>query len=260
VHDRGGDGEIAPRTQHERPVTGEDKPSTATAKISDYLNNTAPGDRRVVFGGHWSNNPCWLILTEEEQDITRPLSFPDDSVDFIFTEHVLEHVDIPGAISFMREALRILRPGGIMRIVCPVLDTMLAARLAGEKGKTYVANALVPYFRPEDESLRSIGLAGVSESPEIFLLNSLFRGHQHRFIWTFELLTRALKAVGFATANSVKIGEGERPECCIERRRRGIYMGYDWREELASTEVYDVESGAIEVRKAVIRSFADKDI
>lgn len=45
------------------------------------------------------------------------LPFPDGSFDIVYSSNVLEHVADPGRV--LREAVRVLKPGGTMQIVCP---------------------------------------------------------------------------------------------------------------------------------------------
>jgi len=52
-------------------------------------------------------------------DIRLPLPFKDRSVDFIFAEHVIEHVTSREAFRFLIECHRILKRSGVMRLVFP---------------------------------------------------------------------------------------------------------------------------------------------
>lgn len=45
------------------------------------------------------------------------IPFPDDSFDIVYSSNVLEHVLSPSAV--LREAIRVLKPGGTLQIVCP---------------------------------------------------------------------------------------------------------------------------------------------
>jgi predicted SAM-dependent methyltransferase len=58
---------------------------------------------------------------DADVDITKPLPWKSGTVDFILIEHCLEHVNGAQGYLFMEEALRILKPGGILRICVPVL-------------------------------------------------------------------------------------------------------------------------------------------
>lgn len=95
---------------------------------------------------------------DAEIDITKPLPWGDDTVDFILIEHCLEHVSGPDALRFLDEAKRILKPGGILRVCMPVLDN-----LKREHGRDIVLGHghLVPYSR--DSMERLIWLCGFKD-------------------------------------------------------------------------------------------------
>lgn len=54
-----------------------------------------------------------------------PLPWDDNSVDFIIAEHVEEHGTPPDGLRFMMECLRILKPGGVLRLCVPVVGVHL---------------------------------------------------------------------------------------------------------------------------------------
>jgi SAM-dependent methyltransferase len=227
-------------------------PPSGKQVIEKYLRDLRPGDDlKILFGGHWSNNPGWLLLNEEHQDITRPLDFPDGVADVVFSEHVIEHVPFVSAVHFMRESFRILKPGGVCRVICPMLDRLMTAKLDDAPGREYVRTSLIGIHQDADDILRqTLGLDGVNEEPLPFLFTALYMNHGHRFIWTSTLMIKVMKQIGFSRAARYQPGEGSRSDACIERRRRGIYLGHDWREELRDQHAtYDVESFVLEAIK-----------
>jgi SAM-dependent methyltransferase len=226
-------------------------PISGPEKITRHQIALPPGAAlRVVFGGHWSDNPGWLILTEHDQDITHPLQFADGTVDVVFSEHVIEHVPFVGAVHFLQESFRILKDGGVCRIVCPMLDRLVTADLGDANGRIYVRNSLASGFTREQALLAdTLGLKGIEDDPLPFMFNALYMGHDHRFIWSSGLMIKVMRAIGFHEARRQEPGQGVLADGCIERRRRGIYLGNDWQEELQSRDVYDVESFAVEAVK-----------
>lgn len=54
-------------------------------------------------------------------DLTTPLLYAGNSVDFAFSEHFLEHLTRYQGVKFLKEVHRVLKPGGVFRIVVPDL-------------------------------------------------------------------------------------------------------------------------------------------
>lgn len=83
---------------------------------------------KINFGCGSNIIPGWRNLDidrpnqEDRIDITRPVPFKDNSVDFILGEHICEHVSAPDCFRFFLESHRILKPGGVLRVCVPILD------------------------------------------------------------------------------------------------------------------------------------------
>lgn len=52
-------------------------------------------------------------------DLSKGIPFDSNSVDAVYHSHMLEHLDRDVAIQFLKEVKRVLKPGGIHRIVVP---------------------------------------------------------------------------------------------------------------------------------------------
>lgn len=61
---------------------------------------------------------------DAELDIRKPLPFAAESVDFILIEHCLEHVNGPDGFRFLKEAYRVLKPNGVLRVCVPQLKKL----------------------------------------------------------------------------------------------------------------------------------------
>lgn len=64
---------------------------------------------------------------DADVDIRFRLPWADNTVDFILAEHVCEHIPTNEFFSFLKEAKRILKPGGTLRLCIPVLDNLRGA-------------------------------------------------------------------------------------------------------------------------------------
>lgn len=58
-------------------------------------------------------------------DITQPLPYPGAYADFILVEHGCEHFDSRELLLFLTECFRILKTGGELRMICPVVGPWL---------------------------------------------------------------------------------------------------------------------------------------
>jgi len=53
------------------------------------------------------------------------IPFPDESFDIVYHSHLLEHFTKPGAADFLKECLRVLKPGGVIRVAVPDLEAII---------------------------------------------------------------------------------------------------------------------------------------
>lgn len=54
-------------------------------------------------------------------DLRLPLPFQASTFNFAFTEHFFEHITFSEGLNFLKEVKRVLKPGGVLRIVTPDL-------------------------------------------------------------------------------------------------------------------------------------------
>lgn len=203
---------------------------------------------KIIFGGHWDKPPKgWVSITESEQDITKRLNFEDNSVDVIFNEHVAEHLPLEGAINFFKESLRVLKNGGVLRTACPTVDKLIEFE-SDELGKHYCDVQTKHYYPNEDVALKELGLEGIREEPIVFMLDSLFKGHNHKLLWTSSLIKKVLDKIGFSKVHIVEPGESKFDKSnCLERTIRGVNPEYVKKE--FGIDKYDPETSVIEAKK-----------
>lgn len=114
-------------------------------------------------------------------DFSRGLPFSAGTFDGIFCEHVLEHFDFGNGKLLMKECLRVLKPGGVIRIVVPDGNKILRA---------YFDNAefIINYKQCENKF------------PMEAVNKWFYQRYEHQCIYDADYLTDMLRKAGFTSA------------------------------------------------------------
>jgi predicted SAM-dependent methyltransferase len=142
----------------------------------------------VILDG-WLNTDLDAPAAQQKVDITQPLPFHSDSCRFIFSEHVIEHIDRYEAVAFLTEVFRVLRPGGVARFSTPNLDVLVDAYIRGEISRYGAVWQPMTACRMMNEGMRNWGHKFLYDANELVLigkeagfLNSAFnRYHESRY-------------------------------------------------------------------------------
>ena len=119
-------------------------------------------------------------------DLAHSLPFDDACADYAYSSHFLEHLFRNDALTLLREARRVLKPGGILRICVPDLAYAVEQYRRGRKHEM-----LDNYFFVEDQS------------------SYLAR---HKYMYDFELLAQAISEAGFSQIIQCQYREGRMPD------------------------------------------------
>jgi len=158
----------------------------------DELRRTQRGAKRPVAlhigsGGHYIRR--WINVdflsappVDISADASAALPFRSESVDYIHSEDFIEHVDLAGGKRFVAEAYRVLRAGGIMRLLTPDLRALIR-RVYDDRETKHLAWCK-SYF-------------GTDDACESLNMHLRMNG-EHRFVYDEECLRRVLHNAGFA--------------------------------------------------------------
>ncbi|WP_052269771.1 MULTISPECIES: class I SAM-dependent methyltransferase [Streptomyces] len=138
---------------------------------------TTPGSVYLVEGAHHFT----------QLDISDPLPFDACSVDWVYAEHLVEHVPLGTVTSWLREVRRILRPGGILRLTTPDLERYVRGYL-DDRGA---------FFTRHRRRLRTLRVGPPMPERRAFMLNQIFYHFGHRWIYDEDELRHALDSAGF---------------------------------------------------------------
>jgi predicted SAM-dependent methyltransferase len=137
---------------------------------------TAPGRIYRVDG------ECYFA----QVDICVPLPFADACVDWVYAEHLVEHVSLTEGIGWLREVHRILAPGGLLRLTTPDLRRYVEGYLRDDG-----------LFAKHRRRLAAAGVGPPMPGRGAFMFNQMFYLWGHRWIYDEAELRHALGSAGF---------------------------------------------------------------
>jgi SAM-dependent methyltransferase len=85
---------------------------------------------------------------------TMRIPCPDNSVDVMYSSHMIEHLDRREARAFLLEVRRVLRPGGIVRIAAPDLAKFVDAYSIRGDADEFIASTHMGLARPRGTLVR----------------------------------------------------------------------------------------------------------
>ena len=119
-------------------------------------------------------------------DLVYGIPLPDASADGIYAGHVIEHLYRNDAEHLLREAHRVLKPGGVIRLDAPDFERFVDA------------------YR--DENREAVLDALFGESAELGWYS------RHRYIYDFDLLSKILREIGFTDVTRCEDATGSLPD------------------------------------------------
>lgn len=140
----------------------------------------------------------WLNIDSESEkadlmhDLRKPLPYNDNFVDFIYSEHFIEHLTPEEGESVFKETYRVLKNNGVMRIATPDLDYIVFRYLSGWKKQAWIEEYGYSYIQTKAE-----------------MINIMFNHWGHKWLYNFEELRRRLKSASFTNIKRVKLGTSD---------------------------------------------------
>lgn len=146
-------------------------------------------------------------------DIADPLPFEDGAVDWVYAEHLIEHVPLQVAVGWLREVRRVLAPGGLLRLTTPDLRRYAESYVDGDS-----------FFARHRRRLRVLRVGPPMPERPAFMFNQLFYLYGHRWIYDETELRHVLGEAGFdpAAVRVAAFGDGVRPDvAALDTTMRG---------------------------------------
>ena len=190
---------------------------SARTTIKRYLAST--GVRKLQIGAGTNSLPGWLntdIEPREGQaflDAMKPFPIPDNSLNYIYAEQVIEHLPFEGGMVMLRESHRVLAPGGKLRLATPDLRQLVALF---DQDHTEAERRFMT------AQLKLEGLSVKEPERPLFIMNMYFHTWGHQFLYDQQTLKSALESVGFRDVRFLRHSESDDP--ALRNVERHIYV------------------------------------
>ena len=194
-------------------------------QIEDYFSSNSTAKLHIGCGNN--RYPGWLNTDISEMackqgavymDAGAEFPFPDDSFNYVYSEHLIEHLSYAQAVNMLRECHRVLKPSGVIRIATPNIRFLVDLYQNPDKP---VNKAYIKW------SANGGGGGPVFPEHAIFVINKFHRAWGHKYIYDQEALSNLMQENGFSHICRCEIGESTEPALQhVEGHFK--YMPYDF--------------------------------
>lgn len=176
--------------------------------IASYLQNHHIAKLQIGCGGNlisgWLNTDVSIkrcrrgTVYAVNMDAGEPFPLPDASINYIFSEHLFEHLPFPQAVNMLKECHRVLKPHGVIRIATPDLRFLLDLYQHPERpiNKRFI-----------EWSARGGSGGGVFPESSVYVISKYHTAWGHKIIYDAESLSELLLENGFDNVYQCEIGK-----------------------------------------------------
>ncbi len=140
-----------------------------------------------IYFDNWVNIDINTDKADLNHDLRQPLPYEDNSVDYIYHEHFIEHLTTDECEIFLKEMRRLLKRNGVMRIATPDLDYIVFRYIYRWRKQVWIKKYSCTFIQTKAE-----------------MMNVLFHRWGHKWLYNYEELKRRLNLAGFDKVHRVK--------------------------------------------------------
>jgi predicted SAM-dependent methyltransferase len=192
------DARIALRDRRERRAAGRHEADLLARDRAWVAGLAGRRDLRLNIGSSSEHVSGWISadLVRDPKgtclrlDATQPWPFESESAEAVNSEHMVEHLAGEDVAGYFEEAMRVLRPGGVIRTSTPDLRGICEAYLAAAP-----------------EALKVHREHGYAARNHADMVNNYVHMHGHLHIYDFETLRLLLADAGFEQIERAGFGQ-----------------------------------------------------
>lgn len=153
-------------------------------------------ERTPIIGSLFTKNEARFPDNVNYGDIVKGLPVAEDSCKAVYCSHVLEHLCLEELKIALKNTFKVLKVGGIFRLVVPDLEY---------SAKTYLedpsTDAAIQFLRETylGQETRKHGIVG--------LITDWLGNSRHLWMWDYKSLEQEMKSVGFSNIRRAYFGD-----------------------------------------------------
>lgn len=176
--------------------------------VGEYLKSHEIAKLQIGCGPYplegWLNTDVYTRLRKGSpmyMDAGKPFPLPGASFDYIYSEHLFEHLTYAQATNMLKECYRVLKPNGVIRIATPNLRFLLDLYLHPEKE---INKAYIEF---------NVGRSEMPPAP-VYVVNYFHTTWGHKIIYDPETLSAFLKEIGFKDICQCEVSKSNHEVLC----------------------------------------------
>ena len=169
--------------------------------VREYMARDGVKKLQIGCGRHilpgWLNADFYPKTSEViHLDATHRLPFDDGTFDYVFSEHMIEHVPFHEGHQLIRECARVLAPGGTLRISTPDLGFLVDLYRAEDPPETNRSPIQEEYLQEFMDTEIEDREKHAPKDWDSFLINIFVRDWGHEFIYDEKTLRYVMEDSG----------------------------------------------------------------
>lgn len=144
-------------------------------------------------------------------DLRFPLKIASNTVNGIISEHTIEHLTYGQSTAILAECHRILKPGGVLRVIVPDLSLFI---------RNYSDNNQEWFTRWEQLMFTASGDASRRKrrlKTNLQAISFVTQEYGHVSCWDWATMRACLQEGGFRTVNQTQFREGRDPKLLVDQ-------------------------------------------
>lgn len=178
--------------------------------VEDYLMNNENKKIQIGCGSNllkgWLNTDLNFNENVAFLDAGKIFPIESNSFNYVYSEHLFEHLTVNSQLNFLLESFRILKKGGVLRIATPSLTFLINLYLNQEDlgNRNYVDWAVknVP-------NLRQVKKVVSTEIYDNYVINNFFKDWGHQMIHDFTSLKNLALQCGYSEVRECEVGKSD---------------------------------------------------